>query len=149
MSRHCARICLVAAVALGAVLGCSRGGPPYPLSGSVTYDGKPLPVGEIVFMPDPDRGNEGPGVLCFVRDGRYEMPQGKGHVGGAYVAELIGFDGKPPTNVEGPVDLRGKALFPTHVVKIDLPTGAATHDFVVPAQPQAQPQPKAPKGPPQ
>jgi hypothetical protein len=116
---------------LPVILGCSRS--PYQLSGSVTYDGNPVPVGEIVFMPDPAAGNRGPGVLAEIKDGRYEMPSNKGHIGGAYLARLTGFDGAPAKAV-GLVDPRGTPLFVDVTEKLTLPEQSTTHDFAVPGQ---------------
>ena len=144
MSRAVTASVLAAAAVIGAAAGCWGGGPPYPLTGTVTYDGRPLPVGQIMFMPDANRANHGPGVVALVKDGRYEMPRGKGHIGGPYVAEVTGFDGVVLTGVEGPVDPRGKGLFQSYAFKIDLPPARATYDFAVPAQVQR----KASTGPP-
>jgi hypothetical protein len=118
---------------LVALLGCGK--PSYKLSGTVTYDGKPVPAGEIVFMPDPDSGNRGPGVLAEIKDGRYELPLDKGHIGGAYVARLTGFDGAPQQAKEL-VDPRGTPLFVDHTEKLTLPEQSATRDFAVPPQPK-------------
>lgn len=122
---------LIGAALLLALIGCGRS--PYKLSGSVTYDGKPVPAGEIVFMPDPGEGNRGPGVLADIKDGRYEMPLNKGHIGGAYLARLTGFDGAPAKAV-GLVDPRGTPLFVDHIEKLKLPEESTTRDFSVPVQ---------------
>lgn len=112
-------------------IGCSRS--PYKLSGNVTYDDKPVPVGEIVFMPDPAAGNRGPGVLAEIKEGRYEMPVSKGHIGGAYIARLTGFDGAP-AKATGLVDPRGTPLFVDFTEKLTLPEQSTTRDFAVPVQ---------------
>jgi hypothetical protein len=127
--RHLTHLSLFCLLAIA--IGCSRS--PYQLSGAVTYDGKPVPVGEIVFMPDPAEGNRGPGVLAEIKDGRYEMPLNKGHIGGAYVARLTGFDGAPAKAV-GLVDPRGTPLFVDYTEKLKLPEQSTTHDFAVPPQ---------------
>ena len=122
---------LVLFFVLAIVIGCGRS--PYKLSGTVTYDGQPVPVGEIVFMPDPAEGNRGPGVLADIKEGRYEMPLNKGHIGGAYVARLTGFDGAP-AKAKGLVDPRGTPLFVDYTEKLKLPEQSTTHDFTVPLQ---------------
>jgi hypothetical protein len=49
------------AVVVGPHLGCSRPAPPGPATvrGSVTFQGRPLPGGVVVFTPDKDRGTAG------------------------------------------------------------------------------------------
>jgi hypothetical protein len=126
-----ARIGLV--VFLGWAAGCGSAGPPYPLTGQVQFQGQAVPVGEIVLMPDPERGKRGPMVMTEFRDGRYEFRGERGHVGGAYVARLTGFDGRPGDAV-GPVDPRGTPLFAEVVVPLDLPMGPASWDFALPRE---------------
>ncbi|MGE3809491.1 MAG: hypothetical protein AB7K24_32910 [Gemmataceae bacterium] len=118
------------------LLGCS-GNSNHQLSGKVQYAGQPVPAGEILFMPDPEKGNSGPGVLAIIKDGTYTLPEGKGHVGGAYIARITAFDGVPPpaSPDEEPADQRGKVLISDHVVKLELPAQTTTHDFDVPAAP--------------
>jgi len=58
-------------------VGCS-GGPKLPplarVTGRVTLDGKPVTTGIIVFVPDTDKGNDGPmAVGAMDRDGRYTL----------------------------------------------------------------------------
>lgn len=117
------------------LVGCGRSS--YKLSGTVTFDGKPVPKGEIVFMPDPEAGNRGPGVLADIVDGRYELPLDKGHIGGAYIARLTGFDGAPQKSKEL-VDPRGTPLFVDHTEKLTLPEESGTRDFMVPPQAKAK-----------
>lgn len=126
---HLARLGL--ALALVAGMGCGKSS--YTLSGNVTHAGKPVPVGEIVIMPDPAAGNRGPGVLAEIKDGRYETPIGKGHIGGAYIARLTGFDGAPQ-NAKGLVDPRGTPLFVDYIEKFTLPESVSTRDFDVPVK---------------
>ncbi len=108
------------AVSLMASVGCSR--THHPLSGTVTFDDKPVPTGEILLTPDTGRGNRAPSVVVEISHGKYSTPPERGQWGGAYKAVLSGFTpgGK-------------KTLFYNHEVEIDLPVGASTYDFVVPA----------------
>jgi len=115
------------------LVGCGKSS--YKLSGTVTFDGKPVPEGEIVFMPDPEAGNRGPGVLAEIKNGRYELPLEKGHIGGAYVARITGFDGAPQ-QAKGLVDPRGTPLFVDHTEKLTLPEESGTRDFAVPPNPK-------------
>lgn len=119
------------------LIGCA-GHPYHELSGKVMYAGKPVPVGEVLFSPDPEAGNKGPGVLAIIKDGVYKLPEGKGHVGGAYIARITAFDGvvPPPRPGMEAVDQRGAVLCADHVVKLNLPAESTTHDFDIPAQNQ-------------
>ncbi len=65
---------LVGAV-LVAVAGCGGGAdPPESVTGRVLYRGTPLAGGTIVFVPDPDRGGDGPIAGGEIRsDGRYSL----------------------------------------------------------------------------
>lgn len=55
-----------------AVTGCGPGGPPtYPVTGTVTFDGKPISDGQIIFFPTeegltPDAGPIKDGKFSFV-----------------------------------------------------------------------------------
>ena len=79
-------------------LGCNSAddGPPrYKLSGTANYQGKPISVGEISLTPDVAKGNDGPGSVAQIKDGKYETEADGGIVGGAYVVRIAAFDGIP------------------------------------------------------
>lgn len=129
----------LAAVLAAAMLplgGCGgQSGPArYDLSGTVTYDGQPVPAGEVVLEPDGSKGNTGPGSLATIRDGKYQTEPAMGVVGGAYIARITGFDGVPVGDLS-----QGTPLFSNYTTTIDLPHEAATHDFQVPADGHASP----------
>jgi len=135
------RRCLFAAACLAAIAGCGGAGGPqrFELSGSVTFNGKPVPVGYIVFTPDTAAGNPGPGAQADIRDGNYQTRPGQGTIGGPHVIQVFGFDGKPYPAGEG-IDGRpmlnpmGKPLFTAATIKAELPKQHATYDLVVPKQ---------------
>lgn len=113
---------------LFAVLICGCGGkknPPgrYDLSGTVTYDGQPVPIGVVSFAPDTKNGNQGPGSTGDIVDGQYKTRPGKGVVGGPYVVTISGY----PKHAD--VD-----LFTPYTVSIDLPAEGGAYDFEVPVQ---------------
>lgn len=86
------------ALAAAFFVGCNSGGdgpPRYKLSGNATHQGKPIPVGEITFTPDASKGNDGPGSVARIKDGKYETESDGGLVGGAYVVRIVAFDGVP------------------------------------------------------
>ena len=111
--------------------GCGRqSGPPrYELSGTVTFDGKPVPAGEIQFAPDTERGNRGPGTSAQIKEGRYQTLADKGTVGGPHVATVCGYDGKQASGSR-----YGASLFPPYPIKVDLSRETTTYDFQVPSK---------------
>ena len=131
-----AAACLAGLLAL---FGCgSKAGPArFDLSGKVTYDGKPVPCGYIVFAPDVAAGNKGPGTQANICDGQYKTAPGQGTGGGPHVAKISGFDGKAFETVHGGVrqpNPLGKPLFLNVQLKIDIPKRAAVQDLEVPKQ---------------
>ena len=112
-------------------VGCGGSDDPrqYRVSGSVTYSGKPVPTGAVVFEPDVKQGNSGPAGHAPINDGRYDTRMGQGIVGGPHVVRISGTDGKPDDLGLFP---SGAPLFREHVLHIDFPNQESTHDFEVP-----------------
>jgi hypothetical protein len=126
-TRHLFRCASLAAILLGALAGCNRDAT-YPVSGSVTYNGEPLPAGEIWFDPDPSRGKSGLQGFAPIKDGRYDTREnGKGVRGGAYLVRILGFDGRPARELP-----LGQPLFPEHQEARALPEAASEQDFRIP-----------------
>lgn len=122
MARLLARILVGATVA---VAGCRESGRPcYHVSGSVTFDGKPVPAGTVGFVPLGSSSDSQPYGFCEIKAGRYESHTGKSPGSGRYRVIVAGGDGVPyQTKIANVVEEHphGKALFPTHVVEVDLP----------------------------
>ncbi|QDU63587.1 hypothetical protein Pan216_44680 [Planctomycetes bacterium Pan216] len=113
-------------------LGCggSHDGPRrYELSGSVTYEGMSVSIGEIHFEPDASKGSMGPGTVAQIREGKYVTPRGKGTVGGPYIARLFVYDGRPKDESHAPL---GNLVAGPFNVTLDVPDRDATHDFELP-----------------
>jgi hypothetical protein len=125
-------LALLTALATTGCWGGADDGPTrYSISGTVTHDEKPVPIGFIQFYPDGEQGNKGPGTGAEIRDGAYSTPSGKGVVGGPHVVEITGYDGKPVT-VEGEGTLeKGTPLFPLYKTTLDLPKESGTQNFTV------------------
>lgn len=113
-------------------VGCQRGagdGPiRYQLSGKATYDGEPIPAGEICFDPDPGQGNRGPGGVADIVDGFYKTRREFGVIGGPHVVRISGFDGQP----DGELEPLGSPLFREHQLQAHLPEEPGKIDFDVP-----------------
>lgn len=110
--------------------GCSRqpAGPArFAVSGSVTFAGRPVPVGRISFEPDTAAGNSGPAGYGSIVAGRYSTYPKMGAVKGPQVVRITGFDGKPFGEMTD-----GQPLFPDHTNSADLPAKPTTIDFDVP-----------------
>ena len=133
--RHSFRIVVgrVAILMVTLLVGCGGGvdGPDrYPIEGKVTYDGKPLPKGNIIFIPDDSKGNAGPGTTVAVLNGVFKSEEGT--IGGPHIAEITGYDGIPIISGEGGEDPTGTELFHGWRTSIDLPKEPKTEDFDVP-----------------
>jgi hypothetical protein len=122
------------AVAITGSGGCDKKGVDrFDLKGKVTFRGRPIPKGYLLFAPDGDKGNSGPGAKAGIADGNYETLAGQGTVGGPHVVTIFGADGVPYKMEDGMTNPIGKPLFPTYRAKVDLPKQSGTYDFEVPA----------------
>lgn len=125
---------LAVAMLLLAGCGAEKTSDVFSVSGNITYDGKPIPKGNISFAPDASQNNQGPGASAEIKDGKYEMMPGKGISGGPYVLTINGYDGVPVASGEGGMDPNGKVLFESYKMTIDLPHEDTQHDLEVPKQ---------------
>jgi len=112
----------------------------YALSGSVTFDGKPIPAGTMTFVP---YGAGKPGRtagFCEIKGGKYATQTGRSPGSGPHRVMISGCDGVPYQSTMGEIvenHPMGKQLFPTHLVEIDVPEKNGTvFDFAVPGKPQ-------------
>lgn len=127
------RMVVCCTLTIGMLIGVGCGGPTgpetYPLTGTVNFNGKPVPVGTVTLSPDSSKGNEGPGASAGIKDGAFATEDGRGHVGGAYVIRVTGFDGIPVEGGEGTMDNTGTELFPVYEMTVDLPK--SEHNLVI------------------
>ena len=113
--------------------GCGKDGMElHDVSGSVTFQGQPVPAGTVMFQPDASKGVSGPAGLAIIRDGKYDTSAegGKGVVGGSHLVRIIGLDGK---NVDD-MSPEGAPLFPDYEATVDLPKEDSVQDFEVPGK---------------
>ena len=80
----------LSSLALCAVLaGCGSskysGEKRYPLEGEVTFEGQPIDVGSITFLPKGDKGRISGGVIT---DGKYAVSEENGANAGTYRVEI-------------------------------------------------------------
>jgi hypothetical protein len=122
----------LAALCILATAGCGSDGPRrYEISGTVTYDGQPVPKGFITILPDDSKGNDGPGGGAPIENGVYCTPAGKGIVGGPHLVRIVGYDGVP-ISMAGEEIPEGKLLFPAYETTIDFPKQATEQNFDIP-----------------
>jgi hypothetical protein len=115
--------------------GCGDGG--NPISGTVNFNGKPVPSGKIYFIPDESKGNVGAPGYATIENGAYDTSAagGKSPQLGPMTVGIEGFD--PNATATTPGDTSGevtvKALFPYYQTTTDLTADSSTVDFDVPA----------------
>src|SRR5438477_2758334 len=129
MSRSKATALVLATLLAVMLVGCG-GRKIYSLSGTITFQGKPVPAGQIVFEPDASAGNSGQAAFAKIKDGRYDTRiDGSGTLGGPHLVRIHGRDGIPRGEL-----LNGLPLFRRdYETKVDLPKADAKQDFEVPA----------------
>jgi hypothetical protein len=112
-------------VLIFALAGCSgeQGPKRYRVSGTITFDGKPVPHGAVLFSPDTAKGNTGPQGIAEIKDGKYDTAGSRapGIAGGATIVRV--------TALSNP---NGKLLC-EHEFSVELPNADSTHDIQIPA----------------
>lgn len=102
----------------------------YDVAGTVTFAGKPVPAGDILFTPDGSKNNQGPPGFAKIKDGTYDTAiNGKGTVGGPHIVQISGFDGRAATELPD-----GMRLFPDYTTRIDLAKKKTICDFEIPSK---------------
>jgi hypothetical protein len=93
------------------------------VSGEITFDGKPVPFGEVLFTPDSGKGNSGPQGIALIQDGKYDTAGTRAHgvAGGATVVQVAALS-----------DSSGKLLC-EYQFTIDLPKADSTQKIEIPA----------------
>lgn len=110
--------------------GCGKSGPErFELQGAVTYQGKPIPAGYMVFAPE---DKAAPGSQADIKQGRYSTYTGRGIVGGPHVVTISGYDGASGKDAPGGNPM-GRPLFEDMQLLVDLPKESTTYDFEIPS----------------
>jgi hypothetical protein len=130
------RLVLLIVTGTAFLAGCSSQPPGrFAVTGTVTFDGRPVPKGRVSFEPDPTSGNRGPQAIAFITDGRFSTQPRKGAKGGAAIVFVEGFDGVPAL----PLYPQGKPLFDRYRTQVEIPEKSSTLDIVVPTELRSQP----------
>ena len=130
MQRYLTMLILVLALT---TVGCGRrdGLTRYKISGTVTYQGKPI-GGRLRFVPDSDKGNRGPATMIDFSSGKYQSVDGYGVLGGLYRVEITGYE--PLTPEQEKASVSPKSLFDGYKVSVELEKKDSVRDFEVPTQ---------------
>lgn len=116
-------LCFLWAVAVAGWVGCEKGPPRYQVTGTVSFNGQPVPAGRIVFTPDRPKGNSGPQGVAAIEEGKI-IPGHRNVVGGPHWMEIQCFDGVPYEGREVRVTY-GRPLLPMQTIQVDLPRSDA------------------------
>ncbi len=106
----------------------------YHLSGNVTYNGAPVPLGYLIFEPDTTKGNSGGPGICKIENGKYDTrnEDGTGVLGGPHVVRIRGYDASATGKGSGAKEVAMPgALFTEYTVSEDLLKKDGTKDFNV------------------
>lgn len=96
------------------------------ISGDVTYDGQPVPHGEVRFEPNASKGGSGPVGYATVSDGHFDTRnEDKGPVEGPVRISVTGYTSAKAFAPQ---------MFPTHTLEVDLDSSQSTLDIEVPAK---------------
>jgi hypothetical protein len=127
-----ARLIAASVLSLLGLAGCGEPGPKvYPITGAVTYMGKPVKGGKIRLEPVGEKMDPRASPEVVIKDGRYNVPGGnRGVQGGTYVVYILAADGEARDELP-----YGMPLFPPYyVTKVELPAEGGTFDFQIPEQ---------------
>jgi hypothetical protein len=127
---HLGLVLALACVLLAGGCGKKRE-PTFDVSGKVTFNGKPVPRGQIVFNPDPENGNRSrQSGYAEIQDGAFDTRKsGIKSPAGPVIVRIEGFDGKPDGKTQF-----GNPLFVDYSEKIELPAEHCQRDFDVPGE---------------
>lgn len=116
---------------IACLAGCSGGDDleRYHISGIVTYQGKPVPVGNVAF--EPEKKGIG-GGFAPIKDGKYDTSvDGRAHLGGKHKISIVGFDGvADPNDPDSPA----VPMFHPYKTEVTLSTETGTMDFEIPLE---------------
>ncbi|MEN1677993.1 MAG: hypothetical protein AAGJ46_00260 [Planctomycetota bacterium] len=118
---------LLLLVLLSVAVGCGRSGVDrISLRGKVSYNGQPVPAGQVRFEPDAKRGGSGPVGFATIVDGEYNTRRGgKGPTAGPVLVKVEGYATAKAFAPE---------LFPRHTFKAEVSSDVNEIDFEVPAK---------------
>jgi hypothetical protein len=120
--------CLILSCITLLTTGCGGKPPMSQISGTVTFKGKPIPAGNVMFTPDVSIAG-GQIRMFMVTEGAFDSTKdpAPGLMPGKYDVTITGYDGK-----KIPMFFQGKQIFNSVHEPLEVPTGSTKKDFVVP-----------------
>lgn len=116
-----------------APLGCSGWGGPdeHRVTGTVTFDGQPIPDGWVCFTPDSAKGNVGSQGRARIQNGAFDTAAagGRNVIGGPVRVRIDCFDGRTADGLPN-----GNPMLATYETTAELPQAPGTHDFAIPKE---------------
>jgi hypothetical protein len=133
----------LAVAALMVVVGCGGSGE-FPVEGTATYNGQPIPIGSITLEPVAGSPQELPTGFAVIRDGHFRSDAEHGCSAGKHVAVVTGYDGKPTAEQQAladevihtddmPIVATGTPLFRPYKVEVDISGPGDELEIDVPA----------------
>ncbi len=121
---------LFALSALSILTGCGSkddGPARFHVSGTVTYQGQPVPRGTVIFLPDTTKGTKGPASKVQIVDGKYDTRSegSTAPISGELLVQVNGFGAEVP-NEEFPAP-----LFEMYETTFNMPPKDATFNIDV------------------
>jgi len=115
------------------------------VSGTVTYEGQPVPAGVVYFEPTVEAGMTAPTGFAIIRDGRFRTDRVHRPGPGPYVARVTGGDGRrqgpvaslDPENPPEQAMQLGEAWFRDREIPVDLPDEDVVLELRVPSADEA------------
>lgn len=126
------RLGLLAALLLaGLTAGCGNSERLYDVTGTVTWNGQPVPMGLVFFDPDAVQGGAGLQGYATIKDGKFTTAvEGRGlAAAGKYGIRVLGYDGKPREELPF-----GQPLFDEHQESRELPAANSELTLTVPVK---------------
>ena len=110
-----------------------------PVSGRVTYLGKPVEFGAIVFEPNESVGQIAPMGSARIENGEFQTAADQSPIKGAYRVRIMGYD---KSKIKGD-RAAGEAveipeLFPEYRTEVEIPTPDGRLDVDVPERPRGK-----------
>ena len=112
--------------------GCDRGGVDrVEIFGTVTWKGKPVPMGLVFFTPDAAKGNRGPQGFALIKDGRFDtrFEKSKGTVTGPHTVMINACNGR---NINRMRSYGDDMFVEQPTLQIEIPEAGGEINLVIP-----------------
>jgi hypothetical protein len=126
----------VSSFVLLAAAGCGGDGiDRHQVSGTVTYQGKQVQDGRIMFEPDASIGKIAPTGFAQIEGGRFQTTQTESPTTGKYKVRVFGYDKSKMKKDYAPGEILDMPeLFPEYTLEAEIPPPGGKLDIEVPAR---------------